>query len=162
MYVLGRGHKISTYYQRHWLSGVIYVHEVYTGIEWGVLTIQEYVLNQVLTEQVPLYLASLLRACPLWQVLSSHLVIDLAMLDFLLFITRPMSLAQHGVKPFDLWSLGNCYDLISDACLRLAWGIQLQNTGFHDLRVLSLFSGYILAITLYLIYCICYFCETSE
>ena len=33
---------------RYLLSGLVYVHEVYTGTEWGVLTIQEYVLNQVL------------------------------------------------------------------------------------------------------------------
>ena len=37
------------------LSGLVYVHEVYTGTEQGVLTIQEYVLNQVLAKQVPLY-----------------------------------------------------------------------------------------------------------
>ena len=28
MYVPQRGHKISTYYQRHLLSGLVYVHEV--------------------------------------------------------------------------------------------------------------------------------------
>ena len=28
-----RGHKISTYYQRYLLSGLVYVHEVYTGTE---------------------------------------------------------------------------------------------------------------------------------
>ena len=36
------------------LSGLVYVHEVYTGTERGVLTIQEYVLNQVLTIRVGL------------------------------------------------------------------------------------------------------------
>ena len=28
-----RGHKISTYYQRYVLSGLVHVHEVYTGTE---------------------------------------------------------------------------------------------------------------------------------
>ena len=36
------------------LSGLVYVYEVYTGTEWGVLTIQEYVLNQVLAIRVGL------------------------------------------------------------------------------------------------------------
>ena len=34
--------------------GLVYVHEVYTGTERGVLTIQEYILNQVLTIRVGL------------------------------------------------------------------------------------------------------------
>ena len=59
MYVPRRWHKTSTYYQRYLLSGLVKVHEVYTGTERGVLTIQEYVLNQVLTyvlrKQVPQY-----------------------------------------------------------------------------------------------------------
>ena len=32
-YIPQRGHKTSTYYQRYLLSGLIYVHEVYTGTE---------------------------------------------------------------------------------------------------------------------------------
>ena len=48
-YVPWRGHEINTHDQRYVLSGLVYVHEVYTGTEWGILTIQEYVLNQVLT-----------------------------------------------------------------------------------------------------------------
>ena len=36
---------VRTYYQ-DWF---VYIHEVYTGTECGVLSIQEYVLNQVLT-----------------------------------------------------------------------------------------------------------------
>ena len=44
-----KGTQISTYYQRYLLSGLVYVHEVYTGTQWGVVAIQEYVLNQVLT-----------------------------------------------------------------------------------------------------------------
>ena len=51
----------STYYpgvctkpSTYLLSGLVYVHEVYTGTEWGVLTIQKYVLNQVLTIRVGL------------------------------------------------------------------------------------------------------------
>ena len=28
-----RGYRISTYYQRYLLSGLVYVHEVYTGTE---------------------------------------------------------------------------------------------------------------------------------
>ena len=42
--------KPGTYYQ----CWFVYVHEVYTGTECGVLTIQEYVLNQVLTISVGL------------------------------------------------------------------------------------------------------------
>ena len=46
--------KTGTYYQRYLLSQLVYVHEVWTGTEWGVLTNQEYVLNQVLTIRVGL------------------------------------------------------------------------------------------------------------
>ena len=47
-YLLSR----SMYYTRYLLSGLVHVHEVYMGTEWGVFTIQEYVLNQVLTIRV--------------------------------------------------------------------------------------------------------------
>ena len=49
-YLLSR----SVYSTRYLLSGLVYVHEVYTGTERGVLTIQEYVLNLVLTIRVGL------------------------------------------------------------------------------------------------------------
>ena len=45
-YLLSR----SMYQTRYLQSGMVYVHEVYTG------TIQKYVLNQVLSSQVPLYM----------------------------------------------------------------------------------------------------------
>ena len=50
-YLLSR----SMYWTRYLLSGLVYVHEVHTGTEWGVPTIQECVLNQVLAKQVLLY-----------------------------------------------------------------------------------------------------------
>ena len=50
-YLLSR----SMYWIRYLLSGLVYVHEVYTGTEWGALTIQEYVPNQALSKQVTLY-----------------------------------------------------------------------------------------------------------
>ena len=49
-----KGTQISTYYQRYLLSGLVYVHEVYTVTQWGVVAIQEYVINQVLTIRVGL------------------------------------------------------------------------------------------------------------
>ena len=54
LYVPQKGHKISTYYQKYLLSGLVYIREVYTGTERGVLTVQEYVLNQILTIRVGL------------------------------------------------------------------------------------------------------------
>ena len=49
-YLLSR----SMYETRYLLSGLVYVHEVHTRAECGVLTIQEYVLDQVLTIRVGL------------------------------------------------------------------------------------------------------------
>ena len=40
----------GTYYH----AGLVYVHEVYTGTVRGIITIQEYVLTQVLTLRVGL------------------------------------------------------------------------------------------------------------
>jgi hypothetical protein len=114
------------------LSGLVYVHEVYTGTEWGVLTIYEYALNQVL-------ILSKLHCIGKWPTYVFIVYAYMGIRFNYVYVSQLLSILKpyFTIQAIIIACIHSACGQLAHMMKRLSDTISFDHTGFKAVRILK-------------------------